>query len=184
MLLAVGALGLGALGAYVTGYGPASKVPASQHIPKDEDKVVQDRQGIREEHAAVSRSGQSDSVLLPKIDGEKVRLVKAESGRGDSKLYVLNKTLEALHLDGARVQSVAVAGGVARIDFNEKAIDGMGSMEESTVIKALQLAMGQFKDVDLLRFTVDGQEVETLGGHFEVTDGVAVVRPATPHETP
>jgi hypothetical protein len=54
-------------------------------------------------------------------------------------------------------------------------IGGIGSMQESTLITAWQVAFGQLKDVQKVQIEVDGRPIESLG-HFEIDQPLSVVR--------
>jgi nitrous oxidase accessory protein NosD len=112
------------------------------------------------------------------VDGEKVKLVRVDLQGKDEKLFVVNRTLDALKLEGAEAKKIDLAGGIAKVDLNEAILSGMGSMEEGTLLKALQMALGQFKEVELFQVTIDGKPVESLGGHLEWYDPQPVIRPA------
>lgn len=180
MLLAIGALGFAYLAQYVQS-GPANKVPTAMHRQEVEPRGPSfDRGGVRDDGEPESsrHASRGEKVLVPEVEsGNRIKMVTAETRHQDPKVYVVERTIEAFHLKGGKVEHVNVVGGIAKIDFNEAVTDGMGSMEGGTFLKALQLALGQFKDVDQIAFTVDGQPIDTLDGHLEVTDPVEVIRP-------
>ncbi len=49
-------------------------------------------------------------------------------------------------------------------------------MEEGYLIKAIQMALGQFKDIDKFQIIVDGKAVDSLG-NIDLSKPVDVIRP-------
>lgn len=65
------------------------------------------------------------------------------------------------------VDGVSVQDGLAVVDFNEDAMHG-GSLEETYLIEqVVRTLIKSYEEIDRVRFTVDGQTVDTLMGHLE-----------------
>jgi len=183
MLLLVGAMGAVAVAAYVQSTPDARRVPDDLRKPEPAAQVSKTNDAeptAARPHRQDSSPRRPDqtSLMVPTLDGQNVVLRAASDGpsRGeDPKVFVANAALRAVKVDGARALGVQVKDGVAVIDFNPALEQGFGSMEEGTLIKALQMGMGQFKDVDKVQIMVEGKPIESLG-HFELTDPLPVIR--------
>ncbi|MBS1707481.1 MAG: GerMN domain-containing protein [Armatimonadetes bacterium] len=75
----------------------------------------------------------------------------------------------------ARVKSVVVKDGVAEIDFTAALRHGYGTEDEQMLVEGVCRVMGQFKDVTHVRFLLEGQPVDTLGG-ADLRQPLAVTR--------
>lgn len=65
------------------------------------------------------------------------------------------------------IQAVTVADGQAVVDFNGELMHG-GSMEEVWLIEqVVRTLVKSFEDISAVRFTVDGETVDSLMGHLE-----------------
>jgi len=159
VVMLVAALGFGGLAYYVSSSPSARNVPAEMRKPKE--KVA-------------------GGFYIPSIDGENVTL-------SDEKLSKMNGVSDELAL----AQAAAKAAGSERslvtgakregtqvtLALDSARVYDTGSMQESTLIKAWQLALGQLPGVQTLRLEVDGKPIESLG-HFEVDQPIAVVKDA------
>ncbi len=105
------------------------------------------------------------------------RIEKPVPDGEDPKAFVTRETIQGLGLSTVQSRGVKLDGGTAVLDFNAAVRDGLGSSEEGDLLKALQMALGQFSDVDSIRIAVDGQVVEELG-HVEVAEPLPVIRPS------
>ena len=61
------------------------------------------------------------------------------------------------------------------MNYNAAVGKGMGSMEEGSFIRALQVGFGQFEDVDRISVESGGKPLES--GHVDLTDPLPVIRP-------
>jgi hypothetical protein len=179
MLLA--ALGVGVFAAYVQLNPAARRVPDSVRRP-DPAPVVRPSESVTRptpRHTGPSVEIQREpELLVASVAGDHVKLVPAHGGPKGEKpiVFVANETLRNLKLEGARAIGVEIKDRIASIDFNPKLTDGMGSMQEATVLKALQMTFGQFKEIDAFEMRIDGEVLDTLGGHFELENPVPVIR--------
>ena len=87
-------------------------------------------------------------------------------------------------VNGQMIHTVSVEDGIATVDFYGREMSG-GSMEEVYLIEqVVRTLIKSFDEVEMVRFTVDGEQVDSLMGHLEanctyglvsvVEDGVAV----------
>lgn len=174
MLLA--ALGVGVFAAYVQLTPSARTVPPE--LRKDGPEVTTTAAPRPRRDRRTTRAVQRVELLVPALDGENVKLVpELTSAVGDEAIvFVANGALKAMNIDDARALGVNVKDGLATIDFNAGIEKGYGSMEEATLIKALQMGLGQFKNVSRFQFRVEGRTVESLG-HYEMAEPLPVIRP-------
>lgn len=95
----------------------------------------------------------------------------------DPKLFTLNDYLSQIKAvpQEARVQSVTVSDGVATIDFPPALRHGYGTEDEQMVVEGICRVMGQFPEVKWVKFTIDGQSVDTLG-NIDLSRPLAVTR--------
>lgn len=171
-LAIVGASGLVALGAYVK-FTPADKVPPELHRI-DPDKTPSRSSGLV--RSTDETTATPVEVLVPRLSGEQLELKKTTTTE-DPKAFVVSTALSLMKVDKTTVKSVTVESGVAKVDLEGDVPIGIGSDQESILMKAIQMGLGQFPEVDHIQFVSSGQPLETLGGHLEVTDPVSVIRP-------
>lgn len=69
---------------------------------------------------------------------------------------------------GTTVKHVQLERGTATVDFSNEILAGMGADEEQAVLMSLRKTAGQFATVSRLRVLVEGEPVESLGGHVEI----------------
>ena len=181
MLMGVGALGVAGFAYYV------KATPAAAHVPQEIRRKEAPAPSSTPQTHRRSNSERSDPNTIeqspykvPVISGDDVKLsahVPLPPKGVDDRVYITTKTFESLGIDGGRALSVDLKDGIANIDVNEAfASHGYGSTEEGQVIKALQLALGQFKDIERFTMIFEGQQLDTLG-NAELTDPIPVIRP-------
>jgi hypothetical protein len=159
VVMLVAALGFGGLAYYVSSSPSARNVPAEMRKPKE--KV-------------------GGGFFIPSVDGENVTL-------SDEKLSKMNGVSDELALAQAAAKAAgserSLVTGVKRegaqvtLELDSARVYDTGSMQESTLIKAWQVALGQLPGVQTLRLEVDGKPIESLG-HFEVDQPIDVVKDA------
>lgn len=75
----------------------------------------------------------------------------------------------------AKLNKVTLERSIAVLDFNEAFNYSYGTMDESTVINGILATMGQFSQVQFVKFTIEGQPLESLG-NLELVDPLEVIR--------
>jgi spore germination protein GerM len=62
--------------------------------------------------------------------------------------------------------------GVAWADFNKALVDNFpgGSLQESLTINSVLQTLAQFPGVRAVQFTVEGEIIESIGGHVDVSE--------------
>jgi hypothetical protein len=171
MLLA--AAGVAGLAAYVV-VGPGSKVPPEE------------RGAARRSASAAPKTGRASDrrVLVPVPDMAESGLqftsreLQAPAG-ADPKVFVVNEFLRESGLQDGSVKLLAIdlRDGVAKLDFEGPFGQGLGSLEEGTLLMGLRAALGQFPDVSRIEVYVDSVRVEELG-HIDLAEPQSVIRPA------
>jgi hypothetical protein len=174
MMALIGALGLGAIGAWVV-RTPADKVPAEQR--RVEAKANPPVTPAPREKETERPATPSQSLLVPKLSGSDLRWVRQELETADPMKTLAELAVTACGLDGSTVRSVKVEGDLATLDFAPEVESGFGSAQESLLLDALRKGFGQFREVRRVQITVSGERVESLGGHLEVFDPISVIRP-------
>jgi len=64
---------------------------------------------------------------------------------------------------------VEVADGTAFVNFSSEGLYG-SSMQEEFTISQIVNSLGELEGIERVQFLVDGQKVETLMGHIEITE--------------
>lgn len=176
MLLAAGCAA--ALAYYVKTTPGAARVPDELRRPKGGISTPAPRVDAQVSTEPKGHSSASRTVKLPQINAENVTLggEKTVPEGTDPKVFMADEVLAAFKMNGVRTLGVDVRDGTAFVNFNDAIDKGFGSFEEGTFLKALQVSFGQFADVKNLRIERNGEAMDTLGGHIELTDPVPVVR--------
>lgn len=171
--MALGALGVGVFAAYVNFTPAAQHIPPALRKPEVEPKVPQTDVSVK----PIQTPKVQTKLLVATIDGSEVRLVEATSlpSGVTPMVYAATQSLHNLGVEKARALGVDIHDRKATIDFSPELYQGFGSMEESQVVEALQLAMGQFPEIDTFEMRVDGQKVDTLG-QLDLSDPIPVKR--------
>lgn len=126
-----------------------------------------------------SEGGEVIRIYLPMLEGDEIRLQAKEvrMDKTDAPLKpALEKLIEAkvqeksLFPEGTKINSVSIKDGIASIDFNEAftTFDG-GSSEEAALLNAIAFTATQFPTVKSVKITAEGKDLETLGGHADLT---------------
>ena len=168
---------VGGLAAYVK-LAPADKVPAEEH----RDQLSQKPAPQVDITAKRTDSEVTDVfVYTPRASGETTvfegELVAVPAGV-DAKVFAVNKFLEVSKIvePTARLLSVSVEDGVAKLSFNAAFEGGYGSGDEGVLIEGLSRSLGQFKEISKYEVFVDGKPLDSLGS-VELAGGLDVKRP-------
>lgn len=68
-----------------------------------------------------------------------------------------------------KISSKSFDKGLLTIDFSKKDLAG-SSFEENILIKSLISSLFSLKEIDEIKITVDGKDVETLMGHVDISE--------------
>jgi hypothetical protein len=96
--------------------------------------------------------------------------VRPQAGQ-DRMVFAVNQYLAGLSFVGkeARVTSIKIKDRIATLDFSEAIYGGYGSEDEQTLVKGILETMSQFENVGWVKFTVEGQTLDSLG-HLDLSD--------------
>jgi len=164
------ALAFGALAAYVQNNPQAKRVPDEMRR-QSESKVAPPPVDPGSEQVAT----QTVQHVRPSDDGVLEMISETIPKSEGPALYSTNATLRALGLTDARVLSIEIDRKVATLNVSRAFEEGFGSTEESQIIKALAMTLGQFETVNGFNLEVEGTRLETLG-HFELENPIPVER--------
>ncbi|MEZ0327604.1 MAG: GerMN domain-containing protein [Fimbriimonas sp.] len=183
--MVVALVGVAAIAAYVQMTPGAGRVP--DELRRQEPAVS--RPGPTAEVKATPRHHRSEEAMLfvPALDGTDVKLggqLSLVPNGMDQKTHLVTETFKSLGVPEGKALKCEVKSGVAIIDVNAAMVEhGYGSMEEGNMIKALQLALGQFPEVEKFQLMQDGQPIEL--GHLDLSEAVNVTRPGpAPEDKP
>lgn len=177
MVLAL--LGVGVFGYYLKVTPGAAVVPpeirkpltAESHQPAVRHTAVQQQDPVDK--------APDEALRIPVLRGDKLSLsdVKVTPPEGvDARVFVMTKTFEALGVKEGRALDVHVKDGLAEFDINGAVLShGYGTTEEGEVVRALQLGLGQFPEIDRFEMILDGQQVDSLGA-LDLSDPIPVLR--------
>jgi hypothetical protein len=188
VLLLVGVCGVGALALYVKSDPLAAKVPVDMRRTDDQPAVKVERPTVTTGPIETPRPAkQTESVLIPSFAGGQVgsEMAKQDVPEGkDPKVFLAEEIVKGAKIENARVLGVDVHNGTAVINFADGIDTGMGSDQEALFITALQKGYGQFPEVSKLEIDKEGQPLESVGGHIDLTDGLTVTRPGSSDVAP
>lgn len=183
ILTFVGALGVGALAWYVKSDPSAAHVPMALRADSAKSTDPSDRP-IRSHRSRASQDDQAESkpnsvavfVQVPKFESGAIaasQSVQVPEGVEPHK-FVAEQVVKGALTSEVRVLGVDIRNRVATINFGSEVTNGMGSDEESNLIKGLQTAFGQFPNVDRIEIYREGEPVDSLG-HIDLTDPIKVL---------
>ena len=91
------------------------------------------------------------------------RLLSVSSEGGDS---------AGLIPPGTKLLTLSVDRGLATVDLSREFVANFhgGSLQESLTVEAITRTLTQFSDVNRVRILVEGRSVDTLGGHFSLSE--------------
>ena len=83
----------------------------------------------------------------------------------DARVYAINMYLRTLDAVPAAAEAVSctIEDGVATLDFNDEFRQTYGTEDEMILYTGILRLMGQFDEVDWVRFLADGEPIDTLG---------------------
>lgn len=64
-----------------------------------------------------------------------------------------------------------VKDSIATIDVSKSALAGGGDLDEELFIGQIVKSLTSFSEIDGVRFLVDGQEAESILGHYDISNG-------------
>ncbi len=168
-------MGAGVFAAYVHYSPQASHVAVISKSPEPEPKIEAKH---TEDAAPSSETKLNSTLLIPAVINNEVKLdqkITSIPVNEDARVYLVNLTLHSLKIEKARALGVDVKNRVALMDFNPALQKGYGSIEEGNLIKSLQMALGQFKEIDKFQIIIEGKPIDSLG-NIDMSQPIDVLR--------
>lgn len=77
--------------------------------------------------------------------------------------------------DGTKVRSIHFSNGIARVDFSSDIVRNFrgGSAGEMLLVGSIVNTLTEIRGVERVRIMVNGKQIETLGGHLDLSEPVA-----------
>lgn len=181
ILALTGALGVGALAYYVKVEPGAAKVPAAlarQENSRHENFTRADRAASEQDEPAAKPSRVSTEVYTPEINGNEANLTRSSMTvpHGQDPLkFVAEKCLKEANVEDVRVLSVDLKRGIVVLNFDGSIDGGMGSNQEGSFLKALQVSFGQFPNVRRIELEKENEPLTSLG-NIEISGPLNVIR--------
>jgi hypothetical protein len=174
VLMLTAVLGVAVLGYYVGFVPGAARV--EDNLRRSEPTVAVQGTARNNESTPAQRQG---GYRIPSVQGETL-LLGRDAGtppQGVSQeAHLVTETFKSIGIVDGRALAVQVdRDGTATVDLNRAVAQrGFGSMEESQMINALRLALGQFRPIQRILLRFEGGPVEF--GHFDLSQPVDVIR--------
>jgi len=123
----------------------------------------------------------SVKVLKPRYEDDKLVFDKSHQvppAGQNSMVFAVNAFLKASGVspEGALAERVELMSGVANISFNAAFRETYGTEDEHTIVDGIRTTMGQFPEVEFVRFSIGSEPLETLG-NIDLTTPLKVLRP-------
>lgn len=151
---------------------PAANVPAAPApaAPPHADAAVEHARLFFGNQRYIETGDESLPLLVP----EERALAVAGTTRAQAAVDALaegptSKAAAAVIPKSVRVLGVRVEGDIAVVDFARAGLSG-GSLEERMMVAAIVQTLTALPGIHAVRFTVEGQRVETLMGHLDVRE--------------
>jgi len=82
---------------------------------------------------------------------------------------------------GTRLLDIRLNNGLATVNFSrefQKDFHG-GDMQEAQAVNSILMTLGQFSTINQVQILVEGAPIDSLGGHFEISSPIPVLRPTS-----
>ena len=125
------------------------------------------------------------TVYFPDANAEKLIAVKRQIPANDNKyVNAINELITGPANDsegftimpkGTKVLSVNVNNNIATVDFSKEFQNNFtgGSTGEIMLVGSIVDTLTDFKEIKSVRFTLEGQPLNILGGHLDLTEPVS-----------
>ena len=175
MLLA-GALVTGSLAAWV-------QMSPNKSIPVEEHRVARlpEHQSKRDVPTTHKQDPGKIQVLKPRFEGQDLKYDRHEAvvPEGQNKMvFAVNQYLKESKVAPAAAQATKASidkRGDLTLEFNSDFDRTYGTEDERTLVDGILRTLGQFSEINSVRFTINGQQMETLG-NIDLTTPQAVLR--------
>ena len=125
------------------------------------------------------------TIYFPDANAEKLIAVKRQIPANDNKyVNAINELITGPANDsegftimpkGTKVLSVNVNNNIATVDFSKEFQNNFtgGSTGEIMLVGSIVDTLTDFKEIKSVRFTLEGQPLDILGGHLDLTEPVS-----------
>ena len=164
------------------------KVEQSEKPDKKPDTVKKDNPAPPKVESAKIQT-QETKVYYPDESGTKLVPVEREIKFSDeNEKYVAavdqlmkepkEKELTTIFPKHAKIKSIKREGETAIVDFDKDILKGFvgGSTGEEFLINSIVDTLTEFKEIEQVKFLIDGQEVETLSGHMDLSEPIKKIQ--------
>lgn len=161
-----------------------NKTANNASAPQNEQTQVA-TSSIQENKPDVSKQTQTEiTVYFPDANAEKLIAVKRQIPDNDNKyVNAINELITgpandsegfAIMPKGTKVLSVNVNDNIATVDFSKEFQNNFtgGSTGEIMLVGSIVDTLTDFKEIKSVRFTLEGQPLDILGGHLDLTEPV------------
>ena len=166
------------------GQGTGNSSASSGTVTKVQEK--QEPQTEKKEEKKAQPQEFSINVYYPNADGTKLIAVKrkVKSTAAEDKYTAAVKSLmqgtkeksqTSIIPKQAKLRSVKVEGGVARVDFSQDLVKHFvgGSTGEEMLVGSIVNTLTEFPEVKQVQILIEGNSVETIAGHMDLSTPVA-----------
>ena len=166
------------------GQGTGNSSASSGTVTKVQEK--QEPQAEKKEEKKAQPQEFSINVYYPNADGTKLIAVKrkVKSTAAEDKYTAAVKSLmqgtkeksqTSIIPKQAKLRSVKVEGGVARVDFSQDLVKHFvgGSTGEEMLVGSIVNTLTEFPEVKQVQILIEGNPVETIAGHMDLSTPVA-----------
>ncbi len=166
------------------GQGTGNSSASSGTVTKVQEK--QEPQAEKKEEMKAQPQEFSINVYYPNADGTKLIAVKrkVKSTASEDKYTAAVKSLmqgtkeksqTAIIPKQAKLRSVKVEGGVAKVDFSQDLVKHFvgGSTGEEMLVGSIVNTLTEFPEVKQVQILIEGNSVETIAGHMDLSTPVA-----------
>ena len=164
------------------------KVEQPEKPDKKPDTVKKDNPAPSKVESAKIQT-QETKVYYPDESGTKLVPVEREIKFSDeNEKYVAavdqlmkepkEKELTTIFPKHAKIKSIKREGETAIVDFDKDIAKGFvgGSTGEEFLINSIVDTLTEFKEIEQVKFLIDGQEVETLSGHMDLSEPIKKIQ--------
>ncbi len=147
---------------------PPGVTPGGQDSPSTRPQKPADRS---ETSVVIYRVDPGNDQELPHLVRLEVQIPRGEEPMAAA-LNAMAQQKDSPLPPRTQARSVKLTNDIARVDFND-AFKGNfigGDSEEALAIHAVLATLRQFPGVKRVQITMEGKPIESLGGHFELTE--------------
>ena len=152
---------------------PSAQAPdAGPNVPSAEPPTPADQPGTT---VAIYRVDPGDEQQEPRLVRFNVQIPGGTEPMAAA-LNAMAQEKESPLPNGTRARSVKLTEDVAHVDFNGQFKGNFlgGDSEEALAINSVLATLAQFPGVKRVRITQEGKTIESLGGHFDLTQPLSV----------